>query len=260
LFRPKKSLGQNFLQDENILRNISDSLHLGENDVVIEIGSGQGALTKHLVAKPIRLIGIEIDKRAVNILRMNYGTRMEILNSDFLKVDLFDISSGYGKKLRIVGNIPYYLTSGIVFRLFDSHTVVSDATIMVQLEVARRLVALPGNKDYGILSVLTKFYTESEILFRVSRNCFFPRPDVDSAVVSMKFKVVLPECDEKLMRSVVRETFGKRRKTLRNGLKSLGYDDGRLDDIRFDLRKRPEELSAEDFIQITNSLKRNEVA
>jgi 16S rRNA (adenine1518-N6/adenine1519-N6)-dimethyltransferase len=256
VLKPKKSLGQNFLQDENILRNIVESLHLSSGDVVIEIGSGQGALTKYLVDRPITLIGIEVDKRAIELLQHGYGTKMTILHANVLDVDLLEISQKHQKKLRIVGNIPYYLTSEILFWLFDARKVVTDATMMMQLEVAHRLVASQKNKEYGILSVFTQFYTECEMLFKVSRNCFYPKPEVDSAVVRLNFKDQLQQVDEKLFRSIVRATFGKRRKILRNGLKFLELEDMVLDQIPFDLKKRPEDLNVDEFIFLTNILEK----
>jgi 16S rRNA (adenine1518-N6/adenine1519-N6)-dimethyltransferase len=254
VFKPIKSLGQNFLRDENILRKIVESLSLCAGDIVVEIGPGQGALTKHLVDQPITLIGIEVDERAITLLQQSFDGKMTLLHASVLDANLHNISEKHQKKLRIVGNIPYYLTSEILIWLFEAHIIVTDATLMMQLEVARRLIADTKNKEYGILSVFTQFYTDCEILFKVSRNCFYPRPDVDSAVVRLKFKESLPKCDEQLFRSVVRATFGKRRKTLRNGLKSLGYEDGVFDQLSFDLTKRPEELEVDDFILLTNNL------
>ena len=256
VFKPIKSLGQNFLRDENILRKIVESLNLHEGDIVIEIGPGQGALTKHLVDLPITLIGIEVDRRAIDILEQNFGDKMTLYHISVLDANLHTISDKHRKKLRIVGNIPYYLTSEILFWLFDARTVVTDATIMMQLEVAQRLVASPKNKEYGILSVFTQFYTECEMLFKVSRNCFYPKPSVDSAVVRLNFKDQLPQCDEKLFRSIVRATFGKRRKTLRNGLKSLELEDTALDQIPFDLKRRPEDLSVDEFLFLANTLEK----
>jgi 16S rRNA (adenine1518-N6/adenine1519-N6)-dimethyltransferase len=180
---------------------------------------------------------------------------MEIIHQDVLKVDLRALAEHNGRKVHIVGNIPYYLTSEILFWLFDARQAVTDATLMVQYEVARRLVASPKNKEYGILSIFTQFYTECTMLFKVSRNCFFPKPEVDSAVVRLRFKDQLPQCDEKLFRSVVRSTFGQRRKTLRNGLKSMGFDDSALKEVQFDLTKRPEELGVEEFIYLSESIK-----
>jgi 16S rRNA (adenine1518-N6/adenine1519-N6)-dimethyltransferase len=254
VLKPIKSLGQNYLRDENILHKIVEHLDLKPGDVVIEVGPGQGALTKHLCEKPVTLIGVEVDDRAVRLLRERFGEKIEILHEDVLNVDLQALAKVHSTTLHIVGNIPYYLTSEILFWLFDAREAVADATLMVQFEVARRLVAPPNNKEYGILSIFTKFYTECEILFKVSRNCFFPKPEVDSAVIKMKFTDEYPDVDEKLFRSIVRATFGQRRKTLRNGLKSLGYNDDVLDTISFDLKKRPEELTVEEFLSLTTML------
>jgi 16S rRNA (adenine1518-N6/adenine1519-N6)-dimethyltransferase len=254
VYKPVKSLGQNFLRDENILRKIVESLNLREGELIIEIGPGQGALTKHLIDMPITLVGIEIDQRAIDLLQQKFTDKIILYHINVLDANIHTISEKYRKKIRIVGNIPYYLTSEILFWLFDARTVITDATIMMQLEVAQRLIAPPKNKEYGILSVFTQFYTECKMLFKVSRNCFYPKPDVDSAVVSLKFKDTLPQVDEKLFRSIVRSTFGKRRKTLRNGLKSLNYEDTVLDQIPFDLRKRPEELTMNDFVNLSASI------
>ncbi len=254
MLKPIKALGQNFLQDENILHKIVESLDLRTDDVVVEIGSGQGALTKHLYDKPVKLIGIEVDERAIRLLQERFGEKLELIHCNVLDVNLGELAQHNGRKVRIVGNIPYYLTSEILFWLFDARTAITDATLMVQFEVARRLIAPPKNKEYGILSIFTQFYTECEMLFKVSRNCFFPKPEVDSAVVRFKFKEQLPDCDEKLFRSIVRSTFGQRRKTLRNGLKSMGYDESVLDQISFNLTKRAEELEVEEFLLLTNNL------
>ena len=254
MLKPIKALGQNFLRDENILHKIVESLDLQSDDVVVEIGSGQGALTKHLSEQLVTLVGVEIDERSIRLLQERFGEKLELIHRDVLKVNLAELAQHNGKKVRVVGNIPYYLTSEILFWLFDARTAVTDATLMVQFEVARRLIAPPKNKEYGILSIFTQFYTECEMLFKVSRNCFFPKPEVDSAIVRFKFKEQLPDCDEKLFRSVVRSTFGQRRKTLRNGLKSIGYDDAVLKQIQVDLTRRPEELSVEEFIFLTRNL------
>jgi 16S rRNA (adenine1518-N6/adenine1519-N6)-dimethyltransferase len=254
VFKPIKSLGQNFLQDENILRKIVESLNLRDGDIVVEIGPGQGALTKHLIDLPITLIGIEVDRRAIDLLRESFGDKITLHHVSVLDANLHTLSEKHGKKLRIVGNIPYYLTSEILFWLFDARTVVADATMMMQLEVAQRLVAPPKNKEYGILSIFTQFYTECKMLFKVSRNCFYPKPSVDSAIVQLNFKDQLPPVDEKLFRSIVRATFGKRRKILRNGLKSLELDDTVLDQIPFDLKRRPEDLSVDEFILLAQTI------
>ncbi|MEX2090493.1 MAG: rRNA adenine dimethyltransferase family protein, partial [Bacteroidota bacterium] len=151
-------------------------------------------------------------------------------------------------------NIPYYITSEILFWLLDQHEAVLEATLMVQLEVAQRFVAKPRTKEYGILSIFSQHYTEPRLLFKVSRNSFYPVPKVDSAVVRLVFKRDLPDCDHLLFRNIVRATFGKRRKTLRNGLKFMGFTDDQLDSIGFDLTRRSEELSPQDYVELSGKL------
>jgi 16S rRNA (adenine1518-N6/adenine1519-N6)-dimethyltransferase len=250
---PKKNLGQNFLRDENVARNIVDSLHVQPDDRVVEIGPGQGALTKYLRNRCARLIAIEIDERAVSLLREMFGASVEILHADVRTVDLSRLAGTTGR-LRVIGNIPYNITSEILFWLFDQHAVIADATLMVQLEVARRFVAPIGTKDYGILAVSVQYYTEPEMLFKVSRNSFYPKPGVDSAIVRLNFRRALAECDKKLLTAIVRSTFGKRRKTLRNGLRYMGFSDAGLDSVSFDLTRRPEQLSLAEFIELTRLL------
>jgi 16S rRNA (adenine1518-N6/adenine1519-N6)-dimethyltransferase len=254
MLKPKKSLGQNFLQDENVLRKITAALQLQSGDVVFEIGPGEGALTKHLLAQPITLLAAEIDDRAVALLQDSFGNTLTLLHQDILSVDFQKLHEHYQKPIRVVGNIPYYLTSDILIKLFDQHALIQDAMLMVQWEVAQRLNAKPHTKEYGILTVYANYYASCEMLFKVSRNVFYPKPDVDSAVIQLKFKQDALPCDDAVFRSVVRSTFGKRRKTLRNGLKYMGLDDQQLQNISFDLSKRPEELNVTDFISLTNAV------
>jgi len=251
---PKKSLGQNFLRDENVARNIIDSLHLRADDVIVEIGPGQGALTKYLAAKCSRLVAIEVDERAIRLLRETFAESIELVHADVLTVSLGTLFRKEKRRLRVVGNIPYNITSEILFWLFEHHDAVEDATLMVQLEVARRFVAQTETKDYGILSVLLAYYTDPELLFKVSRNSFFPKPEVDSAIVRLRFREKLRECNRELLTTVVRSTFGKRRKTLRNGLRYMGFDSAHLDSVPFDLTKRPEELTLDEFLNLTELL------
>ncbi len=251
---PKKSLGQHFLRDDNLARKIVDSLHLASEDVVVEIGPGQGDLTKFLVRPDSRTVGIEVDPRAVVVLRERFGGGLRILEQDVLKIRLSVLSSQYGQSLSVVGNIPYYITSEILFWLFDQRGCVRHATLMMQVEVARRLVAQPDSKDYGILSVMTQFYTDSRLLFKVSRNSFHPIPRVDSAVVRFEPKEKLACEHERLFRNVVRRTFGTRRKTLRNGLRMMGFSEPRLDALPFDLTRRPQQLTLSEFAQLTTIL------
>ncbi len=251
---PKKSLGQNFLRDENIARKIVESLRLDPGDVVVEIGPGQGHLTRFLLDASPGVIGIEVDHRAVGILRERFGDRLEVLEQDVLLLQLQELAARAGRTVCLVGNIPYYITSDILFWLYDQRAFVKTATLMMQLEVANRLVAQPNSKEYGILSVLTQFYSTSTFLFRVSRNSFFPRPQVDSAVLRFEFSGSPLPVDERLFRNVVRCTFGARRKTLRNGLRMMGFPDEKLASLPFDLAKRPEHLPLSDFVRLTNLL------
>ncbi len=252
MLTPKKSLGQNFLQDDNIARKIVESLHVQRGDHLVEIGPGQGALTRYLRELTDQLTVIEVDRRAVEELRERWGSSLHIMHADVLQVSLAELRGAAAGRLRVVGNIPYYITSEIVFWLFDQRACVSDATLMVQWEVARRFIALPRTKEYGILSVFAQFYTEPRLLFKVSRNSFYPRPNVDSAVVQFTFKSALEAGNEELFRKVVRATFGKRRKTLKNGLRYMGIEERALNKLAFDLTQRPEDLTYHEFLQLTS--------
>jgi len=254
MLAPKKSLGQNFLRDANVARKIVESLHLRPSDVVVEIGPGQGALTKYLCAQTTTVAAIEVDERAIAVLRETLKDDVRLIHSDVLDVSLRSLSEEFKSRLRVVGNIPYNITSDILFWLFDNHDAVEDATLMVQLEVAHRFVAQPRTKDYGILAVSVQLYSRPELLFKVSRNSFYPKPNVDSAVVRLLFKRELPDFNETLFKTIVRGTFGKRRKTLRNGLRYIGFADQQLDRIAFDLSRRPESLSLEEFLMLAKKL------
>ncbi len=252
--QPKKSLGQHFLRDHNILRKIVDTLQLKPNDVVLEIGPGEGVLTQYLATHPVKLILVEVDDRVMSHLKKTFGQRATIIHRSFCDVDLGKLKPAANTKIRIVGNIPYYLTSEILFHIFQYHEVVVDATLMIQREVAQRLVAKPNTKEYGILSVAAQFYSQPELLFRVSRHVFFPKPKVESAVVRLGIKQTLPSIDPVLFSEIVRTTFGKRRKTLRNSLKYSGLADDILGILSIDLLRRPESLSVEEFVQLTQEL------
>jgi 16S rRNA (adenine1518-N6/adenine1519-N6)-dimethyltransferase len=251
---PKKSLGQNFLRDENVARNILEALAPRQNDLLLEIGAGTGALTSHLIGTVDRLLVVEIDSRAVETLKERFGSDLEVIQQDIRQLDPRTLVKKYGAQVRVVGNIPYYITSDILFWMIDARRAFTDALLMMQADVARRLVAQPRTKEYGILSVVTQCYCEPEILFRVSRNSFYPVPNVDSAVVRLRMRQSVPDHNEELFRSVVRGTFGKRRKTLHNGLRFMGFTGEQLEGIEFNLKQRPEELSVEDFIELTKKL------
>ena len=255
--KPKQSLGQNFLIDDNIVKNIVRDLRLHPDDVVLEIGPGKGALTENLLESAGQLLVVEIDGRVIGDLQRRFGnSHIIILHEDFLETNLLQWHKHFGRKLRIAGNIPYHLTSSILFKVFDEISAVHDLTIMIQREVAQRIVAGPGTKEYGILSVLSQFYGVPNLLFNVSPNCFYPKPKVTSSVVQIALRDRIPEeVNTALFRIVVKTSFGKRRKTLRNSLKFLPYDESTVLRIismtDFPLEKRPEDLSVNDFIRLT---------
>jgi len=215
---PKKSLSQRFLRDDNIVRKIVASLALQPSDTVLEIGPGRGVLTRQIWQQVQHFVAVEIDEDAVVLLRELFGPELIILQQDVRKVRLDALASQYKSPMRVVGNIPYHITSEILFWLFDQHEHVADATLMLQLEVARRLTADPGGKDYGILSVVTQSFKNTKLLFRVSPHCFWPEPSVESAVVRLKFRRQIPAHNHPLFRTIVRGTFGKRRKMLSSNL------------------------------------------
>jgi 16S rRNA (adenine1518-N6/adenine1519-N6)-dimethyltransferase len=258
--RPKQSLGQNFLVDDNISRKIVQSLSLKADDVVLEIGPGHGALTQHLAGTVRHLIAVEIDQRVVENLRERFDSRQTtILHEDFLNIRLDEWQKKYKTPLRVVGNIPYHLTSPILFKIFEERTAVCDCTLMMQKEVARRLIQKPGTKEYGILSVFTQFYGVPKLLFTVSPNCFYPKPKVTSAIVQIRMHDKLPfRVNEKRFKEVVKTAFGKRRKTLRNSLKYLPYEQEQVEQVLknfdFPLDKRPERLSVGQFAELTNKI------
>ena len=257
MIHPKKSLGQNFLRDDNIARNIVASLHLRPDDVVLEIGPGEGALTKYLVPQLSHLIVVEVDDRVVRRMEVLYTPDdISILHQDFLKTDLGKVAAERNvDAIRIVGNIPYNITSPILFHILDNRSRVTDATLMMQKEVARRLVAKPNTKDYGILAVFTQLFSDVELLFDVSPSCFYPPPKVTSSLVRIN---ILPSprfnlSDEHFFRRMVRSVFGKRRKTLRNSL-SYFVDEIPSLPAEFDLSRRPEDLTIQELVGLGNVL------
>jgi len=266
---PQKSLGQNFLRDENIARNIITGIRPTADDVIVEIGPGHGVLTKYFVNNVTQYIAYEIDARVIEELQSTFASpTVRIVHQDFLDVSLRNLAREYAAPLRIVGNIPYNITTPILFQILDNAergAVVSDVTIMMQKDVAQRLIALPRTKAYGILSIFAQYYTDVKILFSVSPNCFYPAPNVMSAIVQLKIKKNAACLEnENVFRTIVRTAFGKRRKVLRNalqyypGIEQLP-DSGKklLADVfekaHISLDMRPEELSVADFVNLSNA-------
>lgn len=253
--KPKKHLGQHFLNDENIARKIADTLSLQGYEKVLEIGPGMGVLTKYLLEKPIETYVIEIDNESVEYLNNHYPKlHRHIISKDFLKYDLSEV---FGKEsFAIIGNFPYNISSQIVFRALELREQVVEFSGMFQKEVAERICEKKGSKTYGILSVLIQAFYEAEYLFTVSENVFTPPPKVKSGVLKLTRKDNFHlDYDEKLFFNVVKTAFNQRRKTLRNSLKSIGIPEDKKEDKIFDLR--PEQLSFEDFIEITKMLQKS---
>jgi 16S rRNA (adenine1518-N6/adenine1519-N6)-dimethyltransferase len=256
-FRPKKSLGQNFLVDENIARKIIASVAPNPEDVILEIGPGFGVLTKYLIPAVKKLIAVEIDPKLVQNLKERFGEakNFDLIAGDFLELDFVELFENL-EPLRVLGNIPYHITSPVIFKVFEHRNLVHDMILMIQKEVAQRIVAAPGNKEYGILSVFSQLRSEPRILFHVSRNVFKPKPEVDSTVVRWDFtrEPRLEIRSEEILDKVIHGVFQQRRKMLRKSLKNIPELSVNLDDLNFDLQKRPEELTPAEFVELSNLL------
>lgn len=223
-FAFQKKYGQNFLVDANILDKIIRLSEVTKDDCVIEIGPGIGTMTQYLAENAGKVVAIEIDKHLIPILEetLKEYDNVVIMNADVLKVDIFKIveEENMGKPVKVVANLPYYITTPIIMGLFESRIPLVDITVMVQKEVAERMQVGPGTKDYGALSLAVQFYAMPEVILQVPPACFMPRPSVGSAVVRLKCHEAPPVSvqDEKKMFSLIRAAFGQRRKTLANAL------------------------------------------
>lgn len=255
--KAKKHLGQHFLKDESVAKNIADTLNLVGYENVLEIGPGMGVLTKYLLEKPITTYVVEIDTESVDYLNENYPKlKDKIIAKDFLKYDVNEIFGG--KQFAIIGNFPYNISTQIVFRTLEYRSQIPEFSGMFQKEVAERICSKKGSKVYGILSVLAQAFYDAEYLFTVDENVFNPPPKVKSGVLRLRRKenYELP-CSEKLLFTVVKTAFQQRRKTMRNSLKTLNLSDNLREDTIFDLR--PEQLSVEQFIELTQKIEANAI-
>lgn len=252
--KPKKYLGQHFLNDENIARKIVESLSISNYLNVLEIGPGTGVLTKYLIEKKINLKLVEIDSDSVNFLKSNFQIDpLIILENDFLKLQLDDV---FTDKFAIIGNFPYNISTQIIFKALEYKNLIPELIGMFQKEVAERICETKGSKKYGILSVLTQAYYDTEYLFSVPPSVFTPPPKVVSAVIKLvRKKQTEINYNEKLFFKVVKQSFQQRRKTLRNSLKTFNLTDSLREDTIFDLR--PEQLSVKDFIHLTDLIDKN---
>ena len=259
--KAKKHLGQHFLKDEGIAKDIADALTENGYDNVLEIGPGMGVLTKYLLEKKPKVTVMELDRESVAYLHETFpnehiklntsSDKFQIIEGDFLKYDLSEIFNK--KQVAIIGNFPYNISTQIVFKAIENREFVPQFAGMFQKEVAKRIAEKPGSKVYGILSVLTQAFYDVEYLFTVPPTVFNPPPKVDSGVIRLirKKDYSLP-VDEKLFFRVVKTAFNQRRKMLRSSLKSFNLSDALKEDTFF--TKRPEQLSVNDFIELTKKL------
>lgn len=257
--RADKKLGQNFLIDENIVRNIVEAAQLSPEDTVLEVGPGIGTLTQGLAESGASVVAVELDKRLLPVLDTTLAgyDNVRIVNGDILQVDIMSIVGA--KQFKVCANLPYYITTPIIFALLEKRLPMECLVAMVQKEVAERMAAKPGGKDYGALSVAIQYYTESEIAFLVPPSSFIPAPAVDSAVIVCRRRQEPPVevCDEELFFRVVKAAFSLRRKMLSNSLKSMGITSEQctkwLSLAGIDSKRRAETLSLDEFAALTNS-------
>ena len=246
--KPKRKFGQNFLTDDNIAKDIVSFLSDSKTKTIIEIGPGKGILTKYLLKishKEIKFV--EIDEECVSYLKNKYpNIEKHLINGDILNINL----NSFKQPLSIIGNFPYNISSQILFKIYENKNIVNEMIGMFQLEVAERICSNYGTKKYGILSVLIQAFFEVKMMKKIKPNSFLPIPKVDSAVIKISKKTDTINCDEILFKKVVKQSFGQRRKTLRNSLKIFNITDIKKEDTIF--AKRPEQLSVSDFIYLTN--------
>lgn len=262
-FTPLKRFGENYLVDANIVRKFMEALALSGRESVIEIGPGFGMLTSVIAANAGRVAAVEKDKKAYSILRevmLEEFSNLEIINGDILEFNIKRFAAG--EKVKVAGSLPYYITTPILELLIENRTHISVAALIVQKEVARRLCALPGSKEYGSITCFVKYSCEVSYIHTVKRGCFYPEPDVDSSIIKLtmlKDPSVLVE-NEKLLFKIVRGSFGQRRKTITNSLARKEVLDMPKTEVKAVLKlcgiptdSRPEQLSLEQFAKITNA-------
>lgn len=269
-FTFQKKFGQNFLIDTHVLEKIIRSAEITKEDMVLEIGPGIGTMTQYLCESARQVIAVEIDRSLIPILEdtLSEYDNVTVINEDVLKVDLNQIvmEQNQGKPVKVVANLPYYITTPIIMGLFEAHVPLDSITVMVQKEVADRMQAKPSTKDYGALSLAVQYYADPYIVANVPPNCFMPRPNVGSAVIQLKLhtKPVVEVEDEHLMFAIIRASFNQRRKTLVNGLNnspSIHVSKEIIVDAIHSIGEketvRGEALTLEQFAQLSNYISKN---
>lgn len=265
-FNFSKGLGQNFLIDGNVVRSIRESANITKDDYVLEIGPGFGTLTEELLIHAKKVVAVEIDKRLVKVLDYTLSNfdNFELINEDILKVDFDKLIKDHfqGRRFKILANLPYYITTPIITTLLEKKLPVDSMTFMVQKEVADRIVASPGNKQYGSITVFIDYYSDAKIVCKAPKSVFIPQPKVDSSVVKLDLKKEFPKVDEKTLFKLVHSGFQQRRKNILNSFTSdlsLKLDKKTLGDILDKLsishNSRAEDLSLKEYIMICEYLK-----
>ncbi len=264
--KPRKRLGQSFLIDINTINRIVDSSRISSDDVVVEIGSGIGVLTRAIAQTARHVIAVEIDPRLIEILKdqLSGCSNLEIHSGDILKFNLSSTSIKYNSKIKVIGNVPYHISSPVIFHLLSFQSVISSFTLMLQKEVVERLVSLPDNKHYGVPSVLLQMHAAVERLFDVPATCFYPRPKVESSIIQGEFRKepLVKLADDIFFGRLVKTSFGQRRKMLVNNLKNAKFLEGlsdmdmkaALSESGIDGKRRAETLSVEEFGRLSNIL------
>lgn len=269
-FTFQKKFGQNFLIDTHVLEKIIRSSDITKDDMVLEIGPGIGTMTQYLAQAAGKVIAVEIDKALIPILEdtLSGFENVTVLNADVLKVDIAELAQreNAGKPIKVVANLPYYITTPIIMGLFEKRVPLKSITVMVQKEVADRMQVGPGTKDYGALSLAVQYYSKPYIVANVPANCFMPRPKVGSAVIRLDRYETAPvqAKDEALLFRIIRASFNQRRKTLANGLKNSPEIDFTKEEIEAAIEKlgkgasvRGEALTLEEFGRLSDDLGRN---
>ena len=266
--KANKGLGQNFLIDDNALEDIANGATIGENDLVIEIGPGLGSLTKILLEKAKKVICIELDKKMIKILHDRFiaYNNLSLINADILKINLNELikqereENNNIENVKVVANLPYYITTPIIMKLIENDLDIESITVMIQKEVAERLIAIPGTKETGAITYTVYYYCETEKIREVENTCFIPEPEVTSEVIKLKIrqKPLVEVKDKKVMFNIIKSAYMQRRKTLANSLTNVGVFKTKEQGIevlkKLGLREdiRPENLSIEDFARLTN--------
>ncbi len=257
--QPKKSLSQNFLIDGNIIRKIADAANVQPGDFVLEIGPGPGALTQDLLQRGARVIAVEKDRVLANRLTRLQG-ELTVYNDDILEFDFAQKLDPFlkGQKAKVIANLPYHITAPILTKFACMHDRIDSMVFMVQHEVARRMTANPGSKDYGSLTLFLNYHCLAEYVFKVKRTCFYPVPKVDSAVVRLQLRDPPSVSDPESFLNIVRQAFEKRRKMLRNSLSGEYAPEAvvrALEQSGLNPKARPEELSLDQFIRFYEQLR-----